>query len=833
MRYKTGKRTRHFLKRTVADDGGLPARRAIFRWAWRLFRREWRQQALILGLLTLAVAAAIFSASAAYNVAPVPGNAEFGSVNHYLRFNTSDLQALATDIAFAEEQLDIIDVIGHWYVPVPGSVEIIELRAQDPQGPYSAPMLALQEGRYPTRGDEVAVTDGVAAAFALDIGASFALGGVARTVVGLVENPSDLNAEFALVAPLHGELPEEVTILVDATDEQVFPFRAPSGASTTRSRRPEHEDVTAAVDVFGNVAMTMLLIAFVAAASFIVVAQRRSRQLGMLAAIGATENLLRLVTVSHGVMIGAFAGVIGAMAGLLGWIAAAPGMESAVGHRIDPFNVPWWLIGTGMLLALVTAIGAAWWPARMVARIPIILALSGRPSRPKPLRRSAVVAGLLIAVGLLCLVLANRTSDLLISTGTVATTAGVLLIGPLALRVLAVVAGPFPIAVRLAWRDLARYQARAGAALAAISFALGIASTTVITAAAAEYTADKGNLADNQLLIRTGTAVEGEGEDISGPFVPERTLEERARLEGQAERIASLLDNATVLPLDVALDPTMAPDTFYGGRPAITLAEFRNLGGVSGYGDITLLYAATPEMLDHYGIALKAVDPATEVLTVETGEIWFVGVSRGPGTQPELVTNLEQIAPSYSSLPGSFVTPDALRRRGWEQVRVGWLVEAEGPLTSEQLGAARTAAAEAGLTIESRDHQENLASLRTEAIVNGMLMALGILAMTVGLIRSEAAGDLRTLTATGATSRIRRNLTTATAGALAGLGALLGTIGAYLALIPGYAGDIGALSRIPVLHLLYIVVGIPLVAASVGWLLAGGEPPALARQPIE
>jgi putative ABC transport system permease protein len=114
-----------------------------------------------------------------------------------------------------------------------------------------------------------------------------------------------------------------------------------------------------------------------------------------------------------------------------------------------------------------------------------------------------------------------------------------------------------------------------------------------------------------------------------------------------------------------------------------------------------------------------------------------------------------------------------------------------------------------------------------------MLMALGILAMTVGLIRSEAAGDLRTLTATGATSRIRRNLTAATAGALAGLGALLGTTGAYLALIPGYAGDIGALSRIPLLHLLYIVVGIPLVAASVGWLLAGSEPPALVRQPIE
>ena len=40
-------------------DGGAPARRAVVRWAWRLFRREWRQQLLILALITVAVAATI------------------------------------------------------------------------------------------------------------------------------------------------------------------------------------------------------------------------------------------------------------------------------------------------------------------------------------------------------------------------------------------------------------------------------------------------------------------------------------------------------------------------------------------------------------------------------------------------------------------------------------------------------------------------------------------------------------------------------------------------------------------------------------------------------
>jgi len=818
---------------TIRDDGGLPARRAIIRWAWRLFRREWRQQALVLALLTLAVAAAIFNAAVAYNIAPAPGNAEFGTVNHYLKFAASDPQTLAADIAFAEEQFGLIEVIGSWYVPVPGSVESIEFRAQDPQGPYSTPMLSLREGRYPTSLYEVALTDGVAETFALTIGDSFALAGTGRTVVGLVENPSNLHAEFALVAPETTDLPEEVTILVNSTDEQVIPFRAPSRATTTRARRPGNEDVVAVAGVFGTTTVTMLLIALVATASFVVVAQRRLRQLGMLAALGATEKHLRLVTLSNGVVMGILAAALGTVIGLVCWLAAAPFIEPAVGFRIDRLNVPWWLLVTGMLLAVLTATGAAWWPARQVARIPITLALTGRPPQPKPTRRSILLAGFLLAVGVACLILANQTNAWLISLGTIATAVGVLLLSPLAIRALAKVAGAFSIGVRLALRDLARYQDRAVAALAAISLALGLAAATVITAAAAEHTADKGNLADNQLLIRTGTVVETEGENMGGPFVPERTPAEVQSLEAGVVQLAALFANSSVISLDVALDPMMEPDPAFDGLPAVTLAEYTDLGGITGYRDLTLLYVATPELLAQYQINGATIDPATEVLTVETAEIRFVGVTRERGSQPEIVTKVERINPTYSSLPGSFITPDALRQRGWATARVGWLIEANTPLTNEQLAAARQVAANVGLTIESRDQQAGLLALRTQATATGMLVALGVLAMTVGLIRNAAAGDLRILTATGATNGIRRTLTAATAGALALLGAMLGTAGAYLALMAGYAQNISALSHVPLGHLLLIIAGVPLIAVITGWLLAGREPGALARQPGE
>ena len=47
-----------------ADNGGVAARRAVVRWAWRLFRREWRQQFLVLALLAVAVARSLWVAVA-------------------------------------------------------------------------------------------------------------------------------------------------------------------------------------------------------------------------------------------------------------------------------------------------------------------------------------------------------------------------------------------------------------------------------------------------------------------------------------------------------------------------------------------------------------------------------------------------------------------------------------------------------------------------------------------------------------------------------------------------------------------------------------------------
>src|SRR5215203_5419657 len=122
-------------------NGGIAARRAVVRWARRLVRREWRQQLLVLTLLTVSVAAAIGSITIAYNAVPAD-DGEFGSANALLTFDGSDTRELEAGLDAARRSFGTIDVVGHRSVPVPGGVEAIDYRAQDPDGAYSGDLLA-------------------------------------------------------------------------------------------------------------------------------------------------------------------------------------------------------------------------------------------------------------------------------------------------------------------------------------------------------------------------------------------------------------------------------------------------------------------------------------------------------------------------------------------------------------------------------------------------------------------------------------------------------------------------------------------------------------------
>jgi putative ABC transport system permease protein len=808
-------------------------------------------------MLTVAVAATIVGLGTATNAATLKADPTFGTAATILDLHSRDTQ-LSADITAIRSQVGAIDVVAHQQIAVPGSVSTIDLRDQAPDGTFNGVTLRLDSGRYPTGTDEVAVTKGTAATFALTIGSSWAADGRSRKVVGVVENPLNLLDQFALVAPGQLAHPSTVTVFTNwhpTGPQNRLQLPSKTGLGIQSRGHPDTASVDALVLALGT--LGLLFVGLMAVAGFTVMAQRRLRSLGMLASLGATDKNVRLVMLADGAAVGVVGALAGGVAGLVAWVAFVPVLQSISGHRIDRFGLPWWAVGVTLVLAVVTAILAAWWPARAVARTSIVAALSGRPARPQPARRFALAGAVLLACGLALLYFSDHDSRhhrvWFIILGTFVTPVGLLFLAPLAIRSLAAVGRHAGIAVRLALRDLVRYQARSGAALGSVTLAIGIAATIAIAAAASDNPTAAGNLPASQLMVYV-TPNTGDNQ------VPPLTAEQLQAVDNRLDQVRTAIGARAVVPLEQAYNPQadlLPPHPAPGGRtvPAgygtSSLADVKVSAHSVEISGMDQLFVATPTVLAHYGIDPSTIDASADVLSARTDlaalKIWTPGYRAGepkadsgpaPGgsrledsTVTPKIQSFEQL-PLYTSAPGILLTSSALQRLGFKTVPAAWLIEGSGPLTDQQIQTARTAAAAAGLFVETRTEQGSQAPLRNWATAVGIVLALGVLGMTVGLIRSEAAGDLRTLAATGASSTTRRTITGATSGALALLGALLGTAGAYAALLVWYRSDLSPLGRVPVLDLVLILVGLPLVAAAGGWLLAGREPAAMARQPL-
>ena len=809
-----------------AHNGGVPARRAVIRWAWRMLRREWRQQLLMLVLIMIAVAATFIGAAVASDTPPA-ANAGFGTAQDMATFQPPGPH-LAAQIAALAHRFGRVDVIENRALAVPGSIDTYQLRAQNPHGPFGQPMLALVSGHYPSGPGGVAVTSGVAAGFHLHIGSSWQVGGRARQVTGIVQNPQSLLDEFALVVPGQVLSPSQVTVLFDGrgvAPAKIGPnVQTPQTAAASNVLNPH-------TIVLGLATVGMLLIALVGVGGFTVIAQRRLRSLGMLGAIGATDKHVRLVVRANGVLVGVAGAAGGFVIGMAGWLAYRPALESSAHHLIGVFQLPWVVIGPALGLAVIASYLAAARPARAIARVPIVTALSGRPAPPKQVHRSALPGIIMLVVAGFLLAYAgssrNGGGGPEVLLGLIALVAALVLLAPLFLSVLGKVAGRAPVPARLALRDLARYRARSGSALAAISLGIMIAVLVCILSASRfsnvlDYAGP--NLASNQVIVYTPNGPYGPGgpgNEPTGAVAGGKLRSMTAGAHGmiQLETTSATLQHAA------------------GGR------QFAGP-----------VYVATPQLLHAFGIS--GVDPTADILTMRPGlsglslmqlvyGTYFGGPNGGPQGYPcpksDCLANpkIEQAGglPAGTSAPNTVITEHAVRELGLTVITAVWLIQAPHPPTAAQISNARLAAAAAGMTIETKSSTPSSAEIIDWATVFGILLALGILATTVGLIRSESAGDLRTLTATGAGSFARRALTATTAGALAFLGAVLGTAVAYVGAL-GYSWSnpldgLSGLSSVPVTNLLIILIGMPLAGAVAGWLLAGREPSAISHQPIE
>ncbi|HEU5416608.1 MAG TPA: FtsX-like permease family protein [Streptosporangiaceae bacterium] len=838
--------------RTRADGGGAPARRAVIRWAWRLFRREWRQQLLVLALITAAVLATVLAAAVSVNTPP-PASTGFGTATDLATYHAPDPN-LAAQLGALRRRFGRVEVIENEVLPVPGSVASYDLRAQSPRGAFSQPMLALVSGQFPAGPGQVALTRGLAADLGLRIGSQFSQGGVTRRVTGIVTNPQDTVDEFALVLPGQLRAPTQVTALFSAPG--VSASAIGPNVQGIASARPANvinpETISVAAMTVG-----MLLVALVAAGGFTVLAQRRLRSLGMLQALGATDRHVRMVVRVNGAVVGAAGALAGAALAVAAWLACRPALEASAHHEIGTFALPWPVVAAAMVLAVAAAYGAAARPARQVTRIPVTASLAGRPLPPQPLHRSAVPGAALLAAALVLFALSAASGSgaqpdmLKLVLGLIALITSVVLLSPFGLTAVAALGRRAPVAVRLALRDLARYRSRSGPALAAIS--VGVLLAVVVSVLAASRYANVldyagPNLAGSQLVVYTpaGRGAPPPGAPAgaptrksagSGPHAGSGPPEASPAAMARAARgIAAALGASDAIQLS-STDATL-----------LRAAPGRNWHGA--------IYVATPQLLRAFGISAAAIRPDADILTMRPGLATTTKMQllHGSGTGApspggaggfacppsyclagppiQQVTSL----PSGTSAPNTVITEHAVRALGLKLTTAGWLIQAPHALTAGQISSAQSAAAAAGLVIETRSSVPSVATIINWATVLCIALALGILAMTVGLIRSEAAADLRTLTATGASPATRRTLTAVTAGALALTGAVLGTVAGYVSVAAwiwksSFNGGLSALSSVPLANLLIIVVGLPLAAAAAGWLLAGREPPGLGRQP--
>jgi putative ABC transport system permease protein len=829
----------------------VPARPAVIRWALRLLRREWRQQLLILALITVAVAATVVASAVATDT-PAPIAEVLGTAQDAALL-TGPSAKINAEIKGLESRYGRADVIENENLQIPGTRNTFDLRAADPHGPFGGPMLSLVSGHYPATADQIAATSGVAADFRLSIGGNWTVAGKTWTVTGIVQNPQSLLEEFALVIPGQVTTPDNVTVLFNAPGQTAAGIQASTGLKVTTAQtaantnviNPETISIAAAV-------LGMLLIALVGIGGFTVLAQRRLRAIGMLAAQGATQRHIRLVVRANGAATGIAGAVAGFALGFLAWLAYRPHAEQSAHHLMGVLQLPWTVIGICMALAIIATYFAASRPAKAIARTPIVAALAGRPPAPKKTRHLAAPVGIGFLAGAFLLLGdagaaagvvggGSQSSQMLeVVLGFLALGVAIVLLAPACLAVLATAGRWSPISVRLALRDLARYRARSGPALAAISLSTLIAVIICVVGAVrfGNVLDDVGpNLTSSQLIVYPPSAPGPTGKESGGPSGQSTAAPVSM---AQARQVAGEIAVGLGTTRMVTLESTSAC--------LIHAAAGRTFSGA--------LDVATPQLLSAFGIGQSQINPDADILTERPGlsTMSLMQLTSSPPCTSSSnhypcppgsciasppIQEVSQL-PSGTSAPNTVITEHAITTLRLQSsiTTAGWLITVPDGLTAAQVTRARQLAAGAsGMSVETRNSFPSLAQIIDTATFFGIVLVLGILAMSVGLVRSEAARDLRTLTAAGAAPTTRRTITAATAGALAFIGAVIGIAGGYLAVIGFFRSNqldgLSSLSSIPVTNLLVILIGMPLAAAVIGWLAAGREPAGISRQPLE
>lgn len=205
-------------------------------------------------------------------------------------------------------------------------------------------------------------------------------------------------------------------------------------------------------------------------------ARRESRSLALLSAAGGDDRDRRRVVSAWGVVVGACAGILAIPAGLV-----AATLVCRVAYDVVLLLIPWPVLVLAFLVCVGLGAPVALWPAREAARMDVVAALVGRPSRASwmVLRRPGRVA--VVALGFAVEAVAARGDRLpLFLLGAALVLGGLTQVMPSIMLASGGIRMGMPLAWRVAMRDAVRQGHRTFPALVAIASVAYLSSAGLV-----------------------------------------------------------------------------------------------------------------------------------------------------------------------------------------------------------------------------------------------------------------------------------------------------------------------------------------------------------------
>lgn len=726
---------------------------------------------------------------------------------------------------------------------LPGYAVQVSVESENLRG-LAHGMLDLVGGRLPAAPDEVAVTESVASLTKTALGGQIDLQELGqRTIVGFVEDPLILSARIVLADPSLAAAAADsnsagwLVGLPPGTDPQTLPLMAEADAGTAVQNLPIVANGAAgptspsssapvfvvttrseAIQQGSSIGPTTIVLgalalvdaALVAAAAFAVGVRRRQRELGLLAATGASPRQLAASVLGEGLLLGGLASLLGAVVGITGALALSPFLEALTNHRNPPLVLDVPVLVVALAMGLLAALFAALAPAWSAARTSVLTALSGRRPPTRSAGRSLAI-GLTVlglGVGSTALGAVMRLNDpgtlslLLLIGGAVLGTLGLGACGPWLLERLEVQIVRLPPATRIALRDTARARSRNGPIVTALLAAAG--ATIALAAYQASLNAEA--LARWQPSLRPDQIV------LTGPAF--------AQAGPDAARAVEAIASA---PIE--------------GVVGVDRSVWVGAGAQDASQPLSTMWVAiaTPDLLAALGLESVQAD-------LDAGHVVFLWpTARDAGTATihvmrrftgdeldRLVVPARVVATGLSAdeLPGALVSPATVARLGFTAGQSDaaptdrFLIRLNHPVTDGDLATVGGIAARYPDTMAFASRPPDLSGglFRLVLIAGSLIFTLTVTGIAVALGEAESRPEQRTLLAIGADPRLRRRITAARAGVIALLGGLL-AIPAGLLPVWGLLASRGATLVVPGPEILALVVGLPLLAIGAALLL--------------